>query len=273
MTYSIALRAFLVLSFGFLQVNSNTQNLRYKIIWEDHFSTSEKQKIEQWLDEVSMATAKTLGHYPFKVNYYLHRRSSSEPVPWAHTERGSVQGVHFYVDPSFSLKSFQMDWTASHEISHLSIPFVGRSNMWFSEGYASFMQWQVLKVQGLYTQQEIQEKYNAKMDKVNRSYDSDDNFMDLLNKMKRQYNFPALYWGGACYFFCVDAELQERGSSLMEVIQRYQKQNRNSDESLEELLDSLDELVEGRLFTKTYASFQKMSGKEVIEMTQTETGM
>ena len=81
---------------------------------------------------------RSIGSYPFTVTYYLSRKdNASEPVPWANTVRSGEQAVEFYVDPSYDLSEFLADWTAPHEISHLSIPYVGRSNMWFSEGYAS----------------------------------------------------------------------------------------------------------------------------------------
>ena len=153
---------FLILAFGtgFLTVSfqSPKAELKVEYIWEDDFSASETKKIEAWLGGVSEAVAQTFGLYPFTVKLYIHRSSAKEPVPWAETSRNGEQAVHFYVDPSYSLQDFQMDWTAAHEISHLSIPFVGRSNMWFSEGYASYWQWQILLLLGMYATNEIKKK-------------------------------------------------------------------------------------------------------------------
>lgn len=107
--------------------------------WEDSFSPGEKKNVENWLLNVTGAVETTLGVYPFDLHFYLHRQNgSSEPVPWAHTRRDNNQGVKFYIDPSFAPGSFTEDWTAPHEISHLSIPYLGRQHAWFAEGYASY---------------------------------------------------------------------------------------------------------------------------------------
>ena len=132
--------------------------------WDDDFTETEKRKMFVWLDGASNAVFDTLGYYPFSIHVYMHKSTSrNEPVPWANTVRGEKQGIHFHVNPEYSLKGFFTDWTATHEISHLSIPFVGKENMWFSEGYASFMQWYILQHQGYYSIDEVHEKYRAKL--------------------------------------------------------------------------------------------------------------
>ena len=124
--------------------------------WEDHFTPVEKEKLVDWLEQTTEAVQSTLGTYPFTIHFYMHRRDyANEPVPWAHTSRGSEQAVHFHVDPNYELKEFLADWTAPHEISHLSIPFLGKENSWFAEGYATYLQCQVMYTMGEYNQQSL----------------------------------------------------------------------------------------------------------------------
>ena len=180
---------------------NNKSNLDYTINWEGEFSKPQKQKVETWLEEVSKAVYTTLGRYPFQVKYNIYMKESfSEPVPWANTIRHDEQGVNFHIDPSFSLNAFQMDWTAAHEISHLSIPFVGRENMWFSEGYASYLQWQILRMQGLYSSEEIEQKYKNKIALVKTAYATDNTFLSQAEQLRRNHNYPALGW---CMLFYV----------------------------------------------------------------------
>ena len=244
----------------------SSQNLDFRIHWEGRFNTQEKEKVTLWLSEVSQAVSNTLGPYSFPVNYYIYeKRSSREPVPWANTLRSADQGVNFHIDPSFSLSDFQTDWTAPHEIAHLSLPFVGRSNMWFSEGYASYMQWRILEHQGVLTKTEMDKKYNEKLVLVKQAYNSSDSFMGLSEKAKGSHNYPALYWGGACYFFMVDALLKEKhGTSLEEVIQKYQTEGRLEDETLEEVITSLDLVSKSTLFSDCLKDFREKSGKEIV---------
>jgi len=270
MTYS---KWFLVclVSLLFLSFVNNSESFKarldYSINGEGDFSKNEKQKIETWLAGVSDAVAQTLGRYQFKVRYNLYKKESSrEPVPWANTVRSNDQGVNFHVDPSFSLNEFQMDWTAPHEIAHLSIPFVGRENMWFSEGYASFLQWQVLRVQGLYSSEEIAQKYQSKIEMVKREYSCERSFLAQSEKVKRSHNYPALYWGGACYFISVDEVLKSKhNTNLLEVIKKYQSDGRLEDENLEEVISSLDRISKSTVFSSHFKMYSSKSGNEVIK--------
>ena len=245
---------------------SANERLDLKIIWVDDFSSDEKEKLQMWIYGISEAVANTLGKYPFEVNIYLHRSTGNEPVPWAHTSRTGEQAVHFHVNPSFSLQNFQEDWTAAHEISHLSIPFVGKENMWFSEGYASFWQWQILANQGVFTVEEIRAKYEAKLNKIAVYYQTEDTFVTTNQNLKKQHNYPAVYWGGACYFFKADERLREQhNTSMQEVITEYQHAGRMRDESLEALVLSLDKISASKVFSTLLLEFKNGTGKQAIE--------
>lgn len=241
------------------------EELDTEYVWKDEFSQSEVQKIQLWLDGVSDAVVKTFGSYRFPVKFYIHRINGREPVPWAETSRDGEQAVIFHVDPDYSLEEFQLDWTAPHEIAHLSIPFIGRSNMWFSEGYSSFWQWQILMEQELYSKKEIKKKYHSKMERIKPSYNTDANFIETSQKLLSQHNYPAVYWGGACYFFKVDALLKQNyNSSLKEVISDYQHDGRLNDDTFEDLIQSLDRISESKVFSEMLDTFREGSARDAV---------
>ncbi len=252
--------------FLFSSTNPVVEVKNTHIVWEDHFTQSEKEKLTNWLHEVSSAIAETLGKYPFEVKLYIHRSdNANEPVPWAHTIRNSEQAVNFYVNPHFTLKEFKADWTAPHEISHLSIPFMGKENMWFSEGYASYMQYQVMWQQGVLTTAQTKEKYALKLRSNIPKYNSDENFLVVSRQLKSKHNYPAVYWGGACYFIQADSILRlEKNRSLNSVIRKYQQNGRNSDRNLNDLISSLDRISESNIFSDLIYIFQKGSAKEAV---------
>ena len=129
--------------------------------WEGNFSSREKEMVMSWLNLVTSAVEETIAVYPFDLHYHIFRKENAgEPVPWASTRRiTDAQGVDFHIDAAFPIRAFIEDWTASHEISHLSIPFLGRENAWFAEGLASFMQYQVMQQMGVFTAEEVEEKF------------------------------------------------------------------------------------------------------------------
>jgi len=138
--------------------------------------------------------------------------------------------------------------------------------MWFSEGYVSFLQWQVLRVQGLYYSEEINKKYESKIELVKKEYTSDQSFLSQTEREKRSHNYPALFWGGACYFMSVDAALKtEHNTNLLEIIQKYQQDGRLKDDSLEEVISSLDRISRSTVFTDHFEMFASKSGKAVVK--------
>ena len=234
--------------------------------WEDEFSAAEKGKVEDWLNGVTGAVESTLGVYPFTMHYYIHRRNgSSEPVPWASTRRHNIQGVDFHIDPSFTLQAFLDDWTAPHEISHLSIPYLGREQSWFAEGYASFMQYQIMQELGIYSEQELGEIYAEKIERVRPYYDRDRDFVAVSRELKSRNRYSVMYWGGASYFMQIDTRLQEEhGLELTDFITEYQLCCRLKDESFEELIESWDRLLGEPLFSELLQIYKSGPASEIL---------
>ncbi|GAB5539013.1 MAG: hypothetical protein Salg2KO_11160 [Salibacteraceae bacterium] len=263
----ILLTLFITLFFG-----SNVlvaENLDYTIVWEDRFSKEEKVKVEQWLGQVSAGVFGLLGKYPFTVNYYIHRKDGArEPVPWANTVRDGEEGVHFHINPDFSLNDFLADWTAPHEISHLAIPYVGRENMWFSEGYASYLQYLVMAEMGVITKAEADLRIKERIQRIQSDYRVEVGFLQRSNQLRKQHNYPAVYWGGACFFMEANQKLgTDHETSLPDVVRAYQTQYRlayTNLDALSDLIQHLDEVSNTRVFTNIYQVFQEQSADKAV---------
>ncbi|NOY50274.1 MAG: hypothetical protein GXO88_06915, partial [Chlorobi bacterium] len=212
--------------------------------WEDDFSNSEKKKVRTWLNATSNATFKLLGNYPFELHFHLYRASNAnEPVPWANTIRSDKQGVNFYINPDFSLGDFLHDWTAPHEISHLAIPAVGPENSWFSEGFASFMQGEILVEMNELSQKEIDDKYQEKRNMAQLYFESKKPFTKVASRLKSDHLYAALYWGGAGFFAKLDEHLlKTKGIKLADMLKSYQNCCRLSDKDLEDVVSSFDKI-------------------------------
>ncbi len=248
------------------QPNDNPTETKLYWHWQDDFTPSEKSKIKKYISTVTTATFKVLGKYPFEVHYYFKRSDDkNEPIPWAHTIRNKkTQGVRFYINPDFDYEVLMADWTAPHEISHLSIPPVGRENSWFAEGYASYMQYQIMQELGVYTKEEVIQKYQFKIDFIRLEYSDEMTFIENAKLLRAQYNFPALYWGGAKYFIHIDQLLSTQDSiSLNDLIKKYQLCCRNKDATIEMLLNSLDKDLKTPLFNDLFEKCNTKSFGEI----------
>ncbi|MCJ7717235.1 MAG: hypothetical protein MUO54_12055 [Anaerolineales bacterium] len=235
--------------------------------WEDDFSPEEQRKVEKWLSSVTGAVEETLGVYPFDLHFFIHRRDGSrEPVPWASTRRHSSQGVDFHVDPSYSLQSFLDDWTAPHEISHLSIPYLGREHAWFAEGYASYMQYQVMQTLGILSGERVREMYAQKIERVRPSYDRDQDFVSVAKDHQSRNRYPDMYWGGASFFMKIDQGLaDEYGQTFPGFIKEYLLCCRLENEAFVELIESWDHLLGEPIFSELLHTYQSAPASEILK--------
>jgi len=254
----------LVLSFAF---NSTQENLKAEWNWVDDFSETEKEKLISWVSETQQSVKSKIGNYPFVVHYYFHKISNAkEPVPWAHTKRYPDQEVHFHVDPNFSLQEFINDWTAPHEISHLALPFLGKTNSWFAEGFASFMQYQIMKEMGIINQNELNKKFKIKFDENLKSYDSDLPMIDRAKQIRKKHNYPGMYWGGASFFYAWNQKLsKESNTGLCQLFDSYLQCCRMEDKTLEDIVYSLDRISGKTYGVELLTEFKTGKAKSTVE--------
>lgn len=229
----------------------------------EEFPNAEQRKLRLWLEQSFNAANQLLGPYPLVTQVYLSHRTASEPVPWAYTLRMDKQQVFFQVDSSFDLSEFQHDWTAAHEFSHLALPLLDREDLWFSEGFASYMQYQVLQ-----QQQQLTGSpsfwYQQKLQQVAPLLQASE--LALVAQLKlwlQQRRYKAAYWGSTLFFIEANQRLKQQNTSLSELIQRYQLQNRLKDENLQQLISSLDALLKSPVFGPLLQTYQQQPAKEL----------
>ena len=251
-------------------IKSDQVAVQDKIVWywKDEFSDFEKFKLKKWINNTLEATEKVLGAYPFTVHCTFHLSDANHPVPFGKTSRrNGINEVHFYVNPSFELADYEKDYTAQHEISHLSIPFINRKNLWFSEGYATYLSRLIMVEQGYYTLAEFDSLYFHKIQNFPNVFNSSTlTFTQVMDSLMAHHYYSHIYFGGSSYFYQVDKELQAIGQSLSTVIQAYQKQNRLLDKRLVHVLASFDEISNSRIFTRTYDLYCNQKCCEVLSI-------
>ena len=191
-------------------------------IWEGHFSTRERKDLMNWIKHADSGITTLFGSLPYQYKvFFYHSNDGNGPCPWAHTRKYTDRESHFYVNTSYTLEKVKQDWTASHELSHLIFPYLGRKGMWFAEGIASYLQYQIMYANNTINWTQAVDKLHERFDKA-RSYKNFDQSSilelssygkDILNKkifnMDSNY-YIRLYWGGAAYFLHVDKNLYEK---------------------------------------------------------------
>lgn len=230
--------------------------------FDDRFSEDERRKLATWIDEVVAGVERLVGPFPFPVRVQFERTRSVEPVPWARTLRGRVQGIRFHVDPRHPLDDFRSDWTAPHEFSHLILPYLGSRHAWFAEGFASFMQYQVMHAMGVLDAKEAARRYRVRLDRAQRAYAwPGQTFVDAAPRLRAERKYPTLYWGGAVFFFRLEERLSaETSAGLIDVLREYLACCRRPRADLPELITALDELLGSDQCADALAAFASARG-------------
>ena len=179
-------------------------------------------------------------------------------MPWAHTQRDGVQGIRFNVDPRHALAVFRRDWTAPHEMSHLILPYLGREQAWFAEGFASYMQHQVMYASGAWSREEIMQRYQARLDKAAAAYQYTDRpFVEVVPELRAERKYPTMYWGGAVYFLQLDKALKSNhNTSLIELLSAYMRCCRRDQDDLDNLIAAFDRLIGATVSTDLLEAFR-----------------
>lgn len=228
-------------------VNADTDLFGLVYHFEDEFNEAEQVKLTNWIDQIYTATQKTLGVYPFDVHIHFYASTgSASPVSFGFARRNAgTSAVTFYVNPSASSDDLLGDWVAPHELSHLSIPFFGKSCKWFTEGYATFFSRQIMMDMGYYSQASFDSTYLSGIQIAAKVYDSDERtFIERSNELLDNHHYSSMYWGSASFLFTIDKKLRaNQNRRFVDIIKEYQVCCRLSDITLRDVIQSFDELI------------------------------
>jgi hypothetical protein len=238
-------------------------NNKFRVHGLSSFADEDKDKISRWLQKGVNATRATLGVYPRPLELYVYPKKSNQPVPWAHTRRDNLESIHFYIDSRFPLKKFVDDWTIYHEISHLALPYLGSEYSWFSEGFASYMQYQIMAETGI-LDGTLKQRYEQKISPHLRWFNSDLAASIIAKRLMSKKNYPAAYWGGAWFFVVADKQLRQKHNiTLNMLLEQYQDCCRLRDENIQDVVASFDKLIDAPLFSTLLHRFENQAAQEV----------
>ncbi len=81
---------------------------------------------------------------------WAKRGGEASAVRFGRVVRDGGESVELFVNHDRPLADFLDDWTATHEFSHLMLPYVSRKQRWLSEGFAQYYQNILLARSGAY---------------------------------------------------------------------------------------------------------------------------
>jgi hypothetical protein len=233
-------------------------------VWGDDFSDNEQQRLTEWIEHSISGLEKLYGKIPYQYKVYFYRKNDgSGPVPWANTDKRSIPSAHFHVNMKYSRNVLIKDWTAAHELSHLLFPYLGRSGMWFSEGLASYLQYQIMYANNTKSWDQVVYKLNERFDVATRSRQFDNiSILELNDIVFQSGAFVRLYWSGAAYFLNVDKDLHDiKDSRLNDIIKEYLNCCHNYKiYSFVDMIELFDSLSNSKIFSNQFDAMLSNKG-------------
>jgi len=162
-----------------------------------------------WVEHAARAVTTLYGEFPLASPQILlfPRGHSADPVPWGMVVRGGGAAAQLYFDEYRTLEDLDADWTATHELSHMLLPYLDDDDTWLSEGFASYYQ-NVLRARaGMLTARQAWEELAGGFERGRRDT-RDESLLETTRNMRREHAFMRVYWSGAAFVLLADLRLR-----------------------------------------------------------------
>ncbi len=186
-----------------------------------------------------------------------------DAVTFGRVIRDGGESIELFINEASPLEDFAGNWTATHEFTHLMLPYVERKHRWISEGFAQYYQNVLLARSGHYSEQQAWEKILDGLERGRQSVPAlSPNAAALADTSAARMK---VYWSGAALALMADLELRRRSAgreSLDTVLDRLQACCLPSAHSWSgpELLHKMDTLISEPVFMPIYRQFADTDG-------------
>ncbi|MDA1331417.1 MAG: hypothetical protein O3A65_02920 [Proteobacteria bacterium] len=200
---------------------------RFDISILDGSPKPDAEELAGWIDQEAAYIQSALGEIPFPnvQVFIIPNARAREPVPVAYVTRGGSPTLHLMINQRRHMQEFYDDWTVTHELSHLFLPFVSPGDAWFYEGFASYYQYVVRARKGLLSPQKAWSNLIYGFRRGSREAEARGlTLLEATQKMYQGEPFMQVYWGGAAMMLIADVQLRKESSgawSLDRVIREF----------------------------------------------------
>lgn len=226
------------------------------------------EPLYEWVRDTAATVALAYGRFPNPdVSVVLipvgNRGWGDDAVIFGRVVRDGGESVELFINPARPIEEFYDSWTATHEFSHLMLPYISERHRWISEGFASYYQNVLMARAGRYTEERAWRKLWEGFDRGTQAR-PDMSMNDAADSGGRATTMK-IYWSGAAIALMADVELRRRSAgreSLDTVLSRLQQCCVPSDRTWSgpELFAQLDRLIDEPLFMPLYERYANAAG-------------
>lgn len=212
----------------------------------------------RWLGAAAHAVSTLHGRFPQADMQLLviPLDNGIDAAPWAMVTRGGAPAVQFYMNTAADWSVFHDDWIATHELSHVVLPYIDRGDAWLSEGIASYYQHVLRARAGIISERQAWQLLERGMMQGRDGIDSR-SLRDTSRSMRTAKEHMRVYWTGAAIALLADYRLRrETGNmwSLDAVLRQLRDCCLENDRAwtAQELIKHFDAISGTSVFTELY---------------------
>jgi hypothetical protein len=230
--------------------------------------TMDSASINEWLRSTATNVSLAYGRFPNPSPQVVvipveGSTRGASAVPYGRVIRDGGEAVELFVDRSRPLEAFLGDWTATHEFSHLMLPYVAPAHRWVSEGFAQYYQNVLMARSGTYDPLDAWQKLYDGLERGRQS--RPELSPNEATARGMQNGRMKIYWSGAAIALMADVALRERSGGAMtldDVMERLQFCCLPSDRTWSgtELFETLDVLAGMPVFMPLYRRYADTAG-------------
>jgi hypothetical protein len=226
------------------------------------------KSINEWLESTATDVSLAYGRFPNPSPQVVvipadDQRRGAGAVPFGRVTRDGGEAIELFVNRDQPMQAFLDDWTATHEFSHLMLPYVAPAHRWVSEGFAQYYQNVLLARSGTYEPIDAWQKLYDGLERGRQSRPELSPNEATARGMRN--GRMKIYWSGAAIALMADVTLRERSGGTMtldDVMGRLQDccLPSNRTWSGPELFETLDMLAGRAVFMPLYKRYADTAG-------------
>jgi hypothetical protein len=249
-----------LMAVGKLKVDSfETPGGHFRLAITDGPARVDPVIVRRWLRAGALAVATLQGGFPVSESVQLlviPLHEGYDAAPWAQTNRGGGPAVHLFMNAGADWAIFRDDWIATHELAHLALPYVRRSDAWLPEGFASYYQHVLRARLGIISNESAWQALHEGFMRGNRNT-ADGTLYDDSRQMQAQGRMMRVYWSGAAIALQADVTLRlqtDNAWSLDRVLREFNACCRKPERTwnARDLVAKFDEISGTEIFDSLY---------------------
>ncbi len=188
---------------------------RLELQFAPGFDPALRTEARAWIERSAMAVSGYFGRFPVPAADILAIPSEGSGVRSGHTSHGETGLlVRVRLGRQTTPAQLRADWIMVHEMIHLAIPRVPRSQNWLHEGIATYVEGVARARAGLLSPADVWHEWRRAMPQGQPQ--ADDRGLDHTPTWGRTY------WGGALFCLLADVRIRQRSEGRLGLQQALQ---------------------------------------------------